>query len=259
MSIYLARNGKMLTRLNGTRYFGSVITPTPPPPLGEYTIRLLYKPNVVPNFYKGTAVQLSSNPNVWDLTYENSDWNHLLCERSEYNQIIRNDILLEVLEAETSGVTSMYGLFNFCTSLRNVALFDTSNVTSMQDMFMDCWSITSVPLFNTSKVYYMIGMFLRSGIVSIPDFDTSRVEDMRTMFRYCSSLTTVPLLNTSKVENVKDMFEDCVNVESGALALYQQLSSQRTPPSTYSGAFKNCGSNTQTGAAELAQIPDDWK
>ena len=259
MSIYLARNGKMLTRLGGTRYFGDTVSPTPPTPVGPYTIRLLYKLNTVPTFYKGTGVQLSANPNVWDLTYENSDWNHLLCNRSEYNQIIQNDILLEVLEAETSGVTSMYGMFAECTALRNVALFDTSNVRSMQDMFMSCSSITSVPLFNTSKVYYMIGMFLGSGIVSIPDFDTSKVEDMRTMFRYCSSLTTVPLLNTSKVENVKDMFEDCVNVESGALALYQQLSTQRTPPATYSGAFKNCGSNTQTGAAELAQIPASWK
>ena len=257
MSIYLARNGKMLTRLNGTRYFESIVTPTP---VGPYTIRLLYKPGVVPNFYKGTGVQLSANPNIWDLTYENSDWNHLLCERDpEYGYIIRNDTLLEVLEAETSGVTNMYGLFNYCTDLRNVSLFDTSNATTMQDMFMDCYSITSVPLFNTAKVKYMIGMFINTSIVSIPNFNTSKVEDMRTMFRYCRSLTTVPLLNTSKVQNVMDMFEDCVNVESGALALYQQLSTQTTPPATYSEAFKNCGSNTQTGAAELAQIPDTWK
>lgn len=32
MSIYLARNGKMLTRLNGTRNFGSVLSPVPPGP-----------------------------------------------------------------------------------------------------------------------------------------------------------------------------------------------------------------------------------
>lgn len=39
MSIYLARNGKMLTRLNGTRYFGSTLSPTPPAPTpGEVTI-----------------------------------------------------------------------------------------------------------------------------------------------------------------------------------------------------------------------------
>ena len=32
MSIYLARNGKMLTRLNGTRNFGGTVSPVPPGP-----------------------------------------------------------------------------------------------------------------------------------------------------------------------------------------------------------------------------------
>lgn len=32
MSIYLARNGKMLTRVNGTRSFGEIVSPIPPEP-----------------------------------------------------------------------------------------------------------------------------------------------------------------------------------------------------------------------------------
>ena len=52
---------------------------------------------------------------------------------------------------------------------------------------------------------------------------------------------------------------DCNNVESGALALYNQLSTQTTPPSNHSQTFYDCGSNTTTGAAELAQVPSDWK
>ena len=31
------------------------------------------------------------------------------------------------------------------------------------------------------------------------------------------------------------------------------------PPISHRQAFYNCGSNTQTGAAELAQIPSGWK
>jgi len=54
------------------------------------------------------------------------------------------------------------------------------------------------------------------------------------------------------------MFHSCANVESGALALYQQASTQTTIP-THTQAFRDCGSNTVTGAAELALIPDDWK
>jgi hypothetical protein len=55
------------------------------------------------------------------------------------------------------------------------------------------------------------------------------------------------------------MFYNCYKVESGAYALYQQASTQTTPPSSHSNTFRNCGRDTTTGAAELAQIPSDWK
>jgi surface protein len=79
------------------------------------------------------------------------------------------------------------------------------------------------------------------------------------MFQYCTSLTSIPLFNTSSVTNMSSMFDGCTNVQSGALALYQQASTQTTPPSTHDQTFQNCGSSTTTGAAELAQIPSDWK
>jgi len=82
---------------------------------------------------------------------------------------------------------------------------------------------------------------------------------MSYMFAACSSLILVPLLDTSSATNMNRMFEGCVNVQSGALALYQQASSQTTPPSNHDRTFRNCGSNTVTGADELAQIPGDWK
>jgi len=48
-------------------------------------------------------------------------------------------------------------------------------------------------------------------------------------------------------------------VESGALALYQQASTQATPPAYHHYTFYRCGRDTTTGAAELAQIPSSWK
>ena len=54
-------------------------------------------------------------------------------------------------------------------------------------------------------------------------------------------------------------FRNCTHVDGGALALYQQASSQTTPPSNHNGTFNNCGSNSNTGRVELAQIPSDWK
>lgn len=112
---------------------------------------------------------------------------------------------------------------------------NTTDVTNMQSMFNRCSSLTSVPLF-----------------------DTSSVTDMKYMFYGCSSLTSVPLFDTSNVTDMTEMFRNCTNVQTGALALYQQASSQTTPPSNHSKTFNNCGSNTTSGAAELAQIPSSW-
>lgn len=113
---------------------------------------------------------------------------------------------------------------------------------------------------NTTEITYMQEMFYRcESLISVALFDTSNVTDMQSMFFRCSSLTSIPLFNTSNVTNMLSMFHSCSNVQSGALALYQQASSQINPPSNHSNTFTNCGSNTVTGAAELAQIPSTWK
>lgn len=174
----------------------------PLPPIPPYSARLKFREGVTPRIGKGTLTLLDARRNIWDLTYENSNWYYLVQQQHD---------LIEILGANTSNLTSMRGAFEYCDALTTVAVFDTSNVTNMQFMFNGC-----------------------------------------------ASLKHIPLLNTSKASSVQSMFRDCRNVESGALAIYQQLSTQaRVPAHTY--AFRNCGSNTETGAAELAQIPSDWK
>ena len=217
------------------------------------TIRLLYKTGVTPTFKKGTAVQVSQDPNIWDLTYYSSihGWTLLLQGHED---------LIEVLGANSSRIINLSNIFRGCTSLSRVALFDTSNVTNMGSMFNECTSLTSVPLFDTSKVTFMGNMFVRcTSLTSVPLFDTSKVTHMGGMFIDCTSLTSVPLFDTSNVTNVDGMFSSCYNVESGALALYNQMSTQANPPTNHNITFRNCGRDTVTGAAELAQIPSDWK
>ena len=161
---------------------------------------------------------------------------------------------------DTSSVTTMQHMFDGCNVLTIVPLFDTSNVTNMKQMFDDCYALTSVPLFDTNKVTNMSWMFSTcKSLTTVPLFDTSNVTTMNSMFVNCYKLTTVPLFDTSSVTNMTDMFMYCYKVESGALALYQQASTQANPPANHDSTFQQCGSNTQTGAAELAQIPDDWK
>lgn len=252
-----------------------VITVPPAPSLPPYTLRLRYEDGVTPELDYGTWVQVSSNPNIWDWTYEDSYWETVLQLQTQ---------LLEVIDGNTSGVTNMSGMFYGCSSLTSVSLFDTSSVTDMGIMFAGCTSLTSVPLFNTSGVTNMGSMFQGcTSLTTVPLFATSNVTDMSSMFRNCTSLTTVPLFNTSnvttmmsilyecssltsiplfntsKVTNIGLSFYNCGKVETGALAIYQQASSQDIPPSNHSQTFYNCGSNTTTGSAELAQIPSDWK
>ena len=138
----------------------------------------------------------------------------------------------DVYKSGTEFTNLLYGSSNVIEVLGA----NTSNVTNMNSMFRECASLTNVALF-----------------------DTSNVTNMGNMFRDCTSLTSVSLFDTSKVTNMNYTFRNCTNVQSGALALYQQASSQATPPSDHYQTFNNCGSNTTSGAAELAQIPIDWK
>lgn len=40
---------------------------------------------------------------------------------------------------------------------------------------------------------------------------------------------------------------------------YNPLGLPANPPTSHSSTFNNCGRDTTTGAAELAQIPSGWK
>lgn len=193
-------------KYNGHRVYIKVYDPLNPLDLPPYTIRLKFVDDYTPVPWVGTCQQVSSSPNIWDMTFEYDRWDNYLGHNY-------SNSMIEVLGANTTNVTSMEGMFSIAaTALSSVALFDTSNVTSMRNMFYNCTSLTSIPLFNTSKV-----------------------------------------------KNVDYLFNGCKNVEFGALALYQQMSSQSTPPSAHTWTFKDCGINTQTGSAELEQIPYGWK
>jgi len=106
-----------------------------------------------------------------------------------------------------------------------------------------------------SFMYFLSGS---TNVVEVLGANTTDITNMNFMFAECTSLTNIPLFDTSKVTTMNNMFLNCTNVQSGALALYQQASTQTNPPSDHYNTFSNCGSNTVTGAAELAQIPSSW-
>ena len=154
---------------------------------------------------------------------------------TSYNTATLVEGTTDIYDVYKSGSSFMDLLYN-STNVTEVLGANITGITSTNNMFSGCTSLISVVLF-----------------------DTSSVTNMGYMFQNCSSLTAVPLFNTANVTDMRYMFNGCTSVESGALALYNQASTQTTPPSRHDGCFMNCGSNTTTGYAELEQIPDDWK
>lgn len=208
------------------------------------------KDEAAPASYE-TATLVAGTSDVYDIYKSGTSFFGLLASSTN---------VTEVLGANTTGVTNMSYMCYGCTLLTTIPLFDTSSVTEMFGIFTSCSLLTTVPLLNTSSVTNMQSMFYGcSSLTTVSLFDTSSVTDMTSMFNGCSSLTVIPLFNTSSVTSMNNMCRNCSNVESGALALYNQASSQTTPPSNHSFTFRGCGSNTTTGAAELEQIPSDWK
>jgi surface protein len=284
MSTIYTLNGKVLKNSANDKWLIKAPTVDPYNPLGlpPFTIRCKFKSGYTPT--KGDSQTLvDAEENIWDITKNSTDWHDLLAQSWNDGQYP----LLEVLGANTTGVTNMYCLFGYAgtsgqSNLTKVALFDTSSVTNMQQMFQrsrittiplfdtssvtnmnsmfgSCTSLVNIPLIDTSKVSNMSYVFAGcSSLTTVPLFDTSSCTNMMSMFQNCSSLTTVPLFDTSSCTYMSYMFYSCYNVQSGALALYQQASTQANPPSSHSLCFTNCGRDTVTGAAELAQIPSSW-
>jgi surface protein len=115
----------------------------------------------------------------------------------------------------TSSVTTMSQMFNGCVSLQTVPLFNTINVTNTQQMFFGCNLLESVPLFNTINVTNMQQMFNSCfSLKSVPLFNTINVTNMQQMFVSCITLKSVPLFNTSNVSNMLQMFFGCTLLES---------------------------------------------
>jgi hypothetical protein len=325
MSKILSFNNKLLANPSGLKLLCNY---DDLPLLPPRTIRIRMRDGVIPthNFSATVLSQVSTTPNIWDLSLNASNWravcssinpiedllqiidgnlegvNGLIwfCQNctnltsvrlrntsgvgnwqeafnkcSSLTDVVGVDIsgasgvvamfadctsLTDAPDLDTSNLTSLLSMFRGCSNLVNVPVYDLSSVTSLESIFKDCTSLKTLPAWDTRKVKRMLYMF--QGCTSLeepPNLDTRSLEVASYMFGGCSSLKRVPLYDTSSLTHMSYMFEDCVNVESGALALYQQASSQSTPPTYHTDTFNNCGTNTTTGSAELAQIPTNWK
>lgn len=183
-----------------------------------------------------TAVDASSG--IWDATSiktGSTPYNNLFT--SLLNTSNMGSVTCDLIAANTSDMIRGQNLFSHCNALTSVCKMNLTNATHVSSMFSDCSKLTDVPDMNLDSAIYASGMF-----------------------SLCTLLQRVPNLGQlPNITRVDNMFNACYNVESGALAMYNILSTRITTATYYRYCFRDCGSNTTTGAAELAQIPSDWK
>lgn len=91
------------------------------------------------------------------------------------------------------------------------------------------------------------------------DSSNHTFQSMDRCFGPATALTEFTTMHTpSTLVNVNSVFSGATNVASGALDQYTYWSTYNTNISNHSATFKDCGSNSQTGLAELNQIPVGW-
>ena len=150
--------------------------------------------------------------------------------------------------ADTSNVSDMGNMFNYCRSLTSVPLLDTSNVHNMNNMFNNCSSLTAIPQFNTSNVTSMSYAFNNcSSLTTIPQLDTSNVNNMGNLFSGCKKLTSIPQLNTSKVTNMPSMFNYCSSLTT--IPLLDTSSTQNM-----ANMFERCSSLTAVPQLDVSKV-----
>ena len=193
--------------------------------------------NLFSEFRKVKKIDLN-NLNTSNVT----NMNHLFnfCE---------NLINLDLSNFDTSKVKDMNSMFSVNRNLENINFgnkFDTSNVTNMGSMFNTCSSLTSLDLsnFNTSQVTDMSYMFVEFPNIelNLSGFVTSNVINMMSMF-YKAKLNALDLssFDTSNVTNMTWMFSDASNLQT----IYVGPKWSTDGTNTYL-MFNNCGTDHVT-------------
>jgi hypothetical protein len=174
--------------------------------------------------------QVSSSPNVWDWSeHPLGSWS--LVRRFDGRITMPAHIIGGNLEGFTS--EGMIGCFGHCTGLKTVGIMNTNihEHWSLLSTFEDCRNLETIAPLPVSGSAYMI-------------------------CSNCTSLKTIPLFENYGITDLMGAFQNCINVESGMLALYERYPNE--PPRHYQ-CFENCGTNTASGMAERELLPSDWK
>ena len=139
-------------------------------------------------------------------------------DMSHLFEFCRNLEEVDVSKFDTSSVINMGSMFRYCEKLKviDTRFFVTSSVTDMSYLFEYCRVVEEIDLssFNTAKVTTMNSMFRECNNLKVIDarsFDTSQVTDMLDIFGYCKQLVYINLssFNTKNVKVMRGLFINC--------------------------------------------------
>jgi hypothetical protein len=121
------------------------------------------------------------------------------------------------------------------TSLCGVGNLNFSSVgTSIARIFQNCTKLQSVPLFNTAGVTDFTSAFDNTAITELPEFNTSSAAIMTSMFFACTKLRTPPAINYSTAQLMNNIFANSGLVDVDGFS---------APSATnLNGAWENCAS-----------------
>lgn len=229
---------------------------------------------------------VDSSRGIWDATStQTGDTPYRSLFSTLLSSTNMSSVTCAIIGANTTGMTSAYELFRGCDALSSVCKMDFSSCTEIRYAFYGCNGLTALPLFDFHNVTNAGNAFQScTGLTSIPNFDFSSLAQANFMFNGCSNITDFPdwqldnlaaanymfsdCLSLQRIPNfgqltnitgVAAMFNHCWRVASGILAIYNILSVRVTTAANYRYCFRDCGRDSGTGSAELAQIPSAWK
>ena len=148
-----------------------------------------------------------NNPNITFVPNKNMDYFNSY--NFEYMKYIKG---IPFFSFSRAGVS-----FSDCWNLTTIPLLDTSGMQSMYSMFENCSSLTTIPQINTSNVINAYSSFRNcTSLKTIPQLDFSNVTNAEHLFSGCTALTTVPPLNISKVhgglDHIRYIFDGCTSL-----------------------------------------------
>ena len=197
-------------------------------PLGlpAFTVRCKFSSGYTPT--QGVSrVCVDQTNNIWDVTLDNYQG----MVEFQFDTCIE---LLEILGGNLADATMTTGLFCDCINLTKIHSLDIHNSQRLVSMFSGCSSLTDLPKLVVGEA------------------------SLTQLFKNCTGLRKIPeFVFKGNLFFSDEAFEGCINVESGILRLYNQI--KNMPSFSHENFFKDCGTNTQSGQAELNQIPEDWK